>query len=258
MQKPSPDLPRFQQLQYAFAGHIRDPEVAAIPDAIEPRRMKIYSELFFNNVEGMLANNFPVLRSLLSEPDWLALIRAFFVNHHCKTPYFLELGQELMAFMEAHPALHPEGMPFLLELMHYEWVELALDISQETLPLNDVDANGDLLSAHPVQSPLAWLLSYQYPVHQISRDFQPQEPTATPSFLLVYRNREDRVKFMEVNPVTGRLLYLLSEDEQLSGLAALEQIAAEMQHPSPEVVIQGGLQTLEQLRSAGIVLGTRI
>ncbi len=257
MQKPSPDLPRFQQLQYAFAGHIRDPEAVEIPAAIEPRRMKIYSELFFNNVEGMLSNNFPVFRSLLSEQDWLALIRGFFATHQCRTPYFLELGQELMTYLETHPHAHPANMPFLLELLHYEWVELALDISQESLPLSHVDANGDLLSGHPVQSPLAWLLSYQFPVHQISPDFQPQAPSTTPAFLLVYRNREDRVKFMEVNPVTGRLLYLLSEDEQLTGLQALEQIAGEMQHPDPEIVVQGGLQTLEQLRSSGIVLGTQ-
>ncbi|MFW1677490.1 DNA-binding domain-containing protein [Pontibacter sp. JAM-7] len=257
MQKQSLELPKFQQLQYAFAGHIRDPEGQPIPEDIEPRRMKIYSDLFFNNVEGMLSNNFPVLRSLLCQQDWLALVRAFFIRHQCSTPYFLELGQEFMAFLQANPEVHPHEMPFLLELMHYEWVELALEVSQETLPVADVEANGDLFEGHPVQSPLAWLLSYQFPVHRISQGVQPQHPEATPVFLLVYRNREDRVKFMEVNSVTGRLLYLLSEDVTLTGQLALQQIAAEMQHPNPDVVINGGLQTLEHLRSVGIMLGTR-
>ncbi len=112
--------------------------------------------------------------------------------------------------------------------------------------------------AHPVQSPLAWLLSYQFPVHCIRPDYQPEEAPEQPTFLIAYRNREDEVNFMEVNSVTGRLLYLLSEDTAMTGEQALAQIAAEMQHPNPEQVIAGGLETMEHLRSKGIILGTQL
>jgi hypothetical protein len=103
---------------------------------------------------------------------------------------------------------------------------------------------------------LAWLLSYQFPVHCIRPDYQPEVPSETPTFLIAYRDREDEVNFMEVNSVTGRLLYLLSEDASMSGETALKQIAEEMQHPDPEQVIQGGLNTMEHLRAKGIILGT--
>ena len=80
----------------------------------------------------------------------------------------------------------------------------------------------------------------------------------TPTYLVVYRNRNDDVKFMELNPVTARLINLLEEDDTLTGLAAIEQIIEEMNHPNPHVVIKGGHDALLELQSHGILLGTRL
>lgn len=255
MHKPLPELPKFQQLQYAFAAHIRNPDKNDRPSDIEDRRMAIYRDLFFNNVEGFLAGNFPVFKQLCSEDYWLEMARDFFDNHHCHTPYFLEIGQEFLAYIANERVADERDPVFMQELLHYEWVELALDASEVTLTVDSIDPNGDLLEGHPVQSPLAWLLSYQFPVHCIRPDFQPEVAPETPTFLIAYRNRDDEVNFMEVNSVSGRLLYLLSEDATLSGEAALKQIAEEMGHPDTEQVIQGGLQTMEHLRAKGILLG---
>ena len=48
------ELPEFQQKQYAFAAHIRDPENNPAPSGVEDRRMAIYRELFFNNLHNRL------------------------------------------------------------------------------------------------------------------------------------------------------------------------------------------------------------
>nr|WP_315982701.1 hypothetical protein [Aliamphritea spongicola] len=97
---------------------------------------------------------------------------------------------------------------------------------------------------------------YEYPVHHISESFIPEAKSEAPTCLVVYRNNQDQVKFMEINPLTARLLHLLAEDTDLSGRDALLQIAAEMAHPDPEVIVQGGLSILEQLRQSEIILGT--
>lgn len=258
MHKPLPEVTDFQKLQYQFAAHIRNPDRHPKPEGVEDRRMGIYRDLFFNNVEGFLSGNFPVLKQISTESYWLTLVRSFFDEHHCHTPYFLEIGEEFIEYVNNERAPEPEDPAFLQELIHYEWVELALDASEVELPLEGVSVNGDLLKQHPVQSPLAWLLSYQYPVHCIRSDYLPDTAPDNPTFLIAYRNREYDVNFMEVNPVTGRLLYLLSEDESLSGEAALMQIAQEMNHPDTKQVIEGGAKTLEHLRSKGIILGTKI
>ncbi|MGB0466708.1 MAG: DNA-binding domain-containing protein [Pontibacterium sp.] len=251
-----PDSNDFQALQYRFAAHIRHPEKHAKPAGIEERRMNIYRELFYNNIEGFLAGNFPVFKSLCSDDYWHRTVRDFFDRHRSHTPYFLEIGEQFIAYVNGERLPDKDDQPFMKELLHYEWVELALDASELELSLENVDENGDFLTGHPVQSPLAWSLAYQYPVHCIRPDFLPQEAGEQPTYLMAYRDRKDEVQFMETNPVTARLLYLLSESPDLTGRAVLQQIADEMQHPAPEQVVAGGLQTLEQLRVNGVILGT--
>jgi hypothetical protein len=109
----------------------------------------------------------------------------------------------------------------------------------------------------PALSPLSWLLAYSYPVHRIGPEFRPQSPGDEPTQIVVYRNLEDKVGFMLVNPVTARLITLISEQPQATGAELLDQIARELSHPRPEVVREGGLKTLCDLRAVDIVLGTR-
>ena len=248
----------FTQLQYQFAAHIRNPEQNLKPEGVEDRRMAIYRELFFSNIEGFVAGGFPVLKSITAESDWLQLVRNFFDQYRCQTPYFLEIAGEFVTWISNQRPVETGDYPFLQELVHYEWVELALDTSEASLTDVEVDAQGDLLKGHPLQSPLAWSLMYQFPVHRISRDNLPEAASEQATFLVVYRNAEDRVKFMEINQLTARLLYLLSQDQDLTGEQALQQIANEMQHPQPQQIIEGGLSLLEQLREKQIILGTAI
>jgi hypothetical protein len=257
MTAPLHNQDSFQALQFGFAAHIRNPERHPLPQDVDDRRMQVYRELFYNNVEGFLRGNFPVFRTLCSDTYWHRTVRRFFDEYRCHTPYFLEIGREFIDYVNTVRVADDEDQPFMKELLHYEWVELALDTAEERLPLEGVDPNGDLLAGHPVQSPLAWSLAYQFPVHCICDEYQPQEPGSQPTYLIAYRNREDSVQFMEINPVTARLLYLLSESPQLSGSEALRQIAAEMNHPAEDQVIAGGLQTLEHLRAKGVILGTQ-
>ena len=120
-----------------------------------------------------------------------------------------------------------------------------------------VDTQGDLLEEIPVLSPLAWPLSYRYPVHLIKPDFQPKEPPADASHILVYRNRQDDVKFMKLNDVSRLLLEMMREDPAVTGRALLKQVAIAIAHPDPERVVAGGADLLNDLRSRDVVLGTR-
>jgi len=250
------ELPDFKKQQYAFTAHIRDPENNPLPDGVEDRRMAIYRDLLFNNVNSFLEGSFPVTRSLYRDEAWLKLARKFFAQHQSSTPYFLEIPQEFLTFLENEYQPTHEDPPWLQELAHYEWVEIALMVSDEETDLSEVDHSGDLLKGTPIVSQLAWSLTYQWPVHQLSPDFRPDEPPEQPTFLIVYRDSDDEVQFIEANPVTARLMQLMQENENNSGQDLLEQIADELNHPNREIVIQGGHQTLVRLHKAGIILGT--
>lgn len=240
-----------------FAGHIRDPEHAPPPADVEDRRMAIYRDLFFNNVSSLLESSFPVLRRLLADAQWKELVRDFLIRHRCHTPLFLEISQEFLDYLGNEREPVPSDPPFLLELAHYEWVELALGVSDDEAHPGLADPNGDLLGGLPVVSPLAWNLTYRFPVHRITPDHQPQAPGAQPTHLVVYRNRRDQIEFLEINAVTQRLLQLLKERPDQTGRDLLQVIAEELQHPNADQVIAAGADLLRDLRARDLILGTR-
>lgn len=246
----------FRARQYAFAAHLRDPQRHAI-DGIEDRRLKIYRELFYNNVEDCLSSAFPVLRRISDDAVWHARVRDFYARHRSTAPQFHRVPEEFLRYLEDERGEHPDDPPFLRELAHYEWVELELSIAPLEITPELADPNGDPLEAAPVLSPLAWTLGYTFPVQRIGPDFQPQQPAAQPTWLIVNRDRQDRVRFLEVNAVTARLTALIEAQPQASGRALLLEIAAELQHPQPEAVIAEGARIFAQLRGRDILLGTR-
>jgi hypothetical protein len=231
-----PKIPSFIDTQYQFSAFLRDPDNQPMPDNIEPRRMAIYRELFYNNIEGFISNGFPVLRQITSDDAWHSMIRDFMMRHHCKTPLFHEIGREFMAYLK-NDRDNANDPIFIQELAHYEWVELALSVLDNEVEPSYVNSNQDILDVSFKTSPLAWPLVYNYPVHKIGPDFKPKEESNSTFHLLVYRNKEDNITFLELNPVSARLINLLNEG--LTGQMAGEKITAELRHPNPQVVING-------------------
>lgn len=247
----------FKDIQYRFTQHMRDPDHAPAPEDVEDRRVEIYRGLLYRNVEGFMANSFPVLRKITPDEDWHRMLRDYFKNHLARTPLFPKMPQEFLQYLE-HERDNSEDPPYLFELAHYEYAETAVAIDNRELSWKNIDESGDLLENVPVLSPLAWPLSYRYPVHRISKDYLPQEVPAQPTYIVVYRDRDDKVGFAELNPVSARLLELIQQDKDITGRTLLETIAKELNHPDPEVVINGGLEIMQDLLAKDILLGTLI
>ena len=217
--------------------------------------MQIYNELLFNNVESFMSNGFPVLHAITPADKWQRMIRQYFETHHATTPLFPEMTREFLKYLEHEREAEADDFPFMQELAHYEWVELALSISDIEIEFDNIDQNADLLEGKPVLSPLAWPLSYQYPVHKIGPDFLPDKPAEQPTYIIVYRDSEDKVHFLEINPVTAYLLQSIQEGSEQTSREMLEAIASQLNHPQPEVVIDGGLQILQDLKQRNVILG---
>jgi len=243
----------FMRTQYAFAAHIRNPEIHPRPNDVEARRMKIYNELFYNNIEDFMSSSYPVLRQIHDDASWHRLIRHYFQHHRAKTPLFPEMPREFLTYLQNEYQPGAGDFPFMLELAHYEWAELALSLSEQEADWTASHANTDILNGLPQLSPLAWPLSYHWPVHRIGPDYLPDSPPASMTYLLLYRDKQDDVHFMELNPVTARLLQLMTEQSLHSTEAMLRQIAEELAHPEPEVVIQGGMTILHDLLQRHVI-----
>lgn len=251
------ESPDFRDIQYAFARHIRDPENNPAPIDTEDRRLAIYRDLFFNNLLSLLSQTFPVLKKLHDPEKWRALVRQFMVQHEAQSPYFLEVPQEFVAFLENTYEPRDDDFPFLLELAHYEWVELALSVSDEANDLTGIKVDGDLLAGIPVRSKLAWTFAYHFPVHRISEDYKPDAAPEEPTFLAICRKANDDMDFMELNPVTARLLEMMEANDSDTGRELLTKLAAEIQYPDPEALVQHGLSAMQQMLEAEILLGVK-
>lgn len=249
-------LPEFQRQQFEFTAHIRDPEKMPAPDGIEDRRMGVYRELFFNNVNGFLESSFPVLRSHYDEAGWQRLARAFFSTHRSHSPYFVDISQEFVLYLQGEHQPGADDPPYLFDLAHFEWAEVALMVDQDEPDWERIDPHGDMKSCPPVLSPSAFCLAYAWPVHEISASYQPEEQPEHPSFIIIYRDKEDEVQYFAADPVTARIMELLQDDTPRTGNALLRQLAEEMQHPDIEDAMHTGYSILLKLHHAGIIVGT--
>lgn len=251
------DKPRsFSEIQYDFTGHIRDPENQPAPADIEDRRMEIYRGLLYRNVESFIAKSYPVLRKITPDERWHGMIRHYFKNHQAHTPLFPKMPQEFLRYLENERGEQPGDFPFLKELAHYEWVELGLALDSRDIDMEGIDVKGDLLEGVPQLNPLVWPLCYRFPVHRIGPEYLPEAAPEQPTYLMVYRDNNDKVGFMEMNPVAARLVELLQAKTGASGKELLANIAGELNHPDPDVVINGGKAIMEEMRNRDIILGT--
>lgn len=250
----APDATR--ATQYAFAAHIRDPRHAPAPAGVEPRRMAIYTELFFNNVSSLLAANFPVIRRLHDDAAWDARVRAFYRDHRAHTPLFTEIAREFIRHLEARADIGAGDPPFLVELAHYEWCELALSLDEADADAVGCDRAGDVLAGVPVLSPLARVLAYRWPVHRIGPDFVPQEPAPQPVLLLLVRDRDDEVRFVEIDALTAMLIERLGANRGRSGTGCIDDLLAELGRDGDEALRASGAAILRHLRERDVILGT--
>jgi len=227
-----------REQQFMLARHLRDPVRHAPPPGIEERRLKVYRELFYGAIEGLLASSFPVLSQTLGEQRWHARVRDFYANYRSQTPLFTEIAEAFIDYLQGIEV----DAPWQLELAHYEWVEARLYLSDAEDPPHD--PQGDLLQGEPLLSCTARVLAYRWPVERIGPDYQPEQPPEQPTLLLVYRDADLQVRFARLAPMAYRLLAEVSG----SGRERLRRSGGDQTE---------GLAMLESLRAQGVVIGTR-
>ncbi len=246
-----PDNLNFKDRQIQFAAHIRDPHINPKPDGIDDTRMAVYRQLFFNSINGLLKQTFPVLSSLLFAEKWQTLVRDFYQVQHNKTPYFTEIPGEFMQFLQSLKIDNKH--PFIAELAHYEWLELSVEKdSHQVYYQTDLTAT-DLMSYQPIVSPLLRLHVYNYPVHKISRGFQPTEASDQPHYLVVWRNQNDDVRFAALSAFAAALLSTLQSGQNLTGQQALKSLYQTGTGLDEQVFLQSGQQQLTKWYQQGII-----
>ncbi|MBF0264670.1 MAG: putative DNA-binding domain-containing protein [Gammaproteobacteria bacterium] len=244
----------FKACQYSFANYIRNPESVELNNFkdIEPRRMKIYAELFYNNIESFISNNFPVFKSITKDDIWDQLIRSFMKIHKCQTPIFTEIAKEFIQFIQSEQFqaldLSTKIYDFSLELLWYEYIELILSIDKDSIEWPLFDSNFEsyenIISNKPQVSPLSQLCQFSYPVHKICTDFIPDETQKEDCFILIYRDREHQINFIQMSVMSNYLFQKIADNENQTTKQILNNLCDEMNYEDKSSFIDAGLGLL--------------
>ncbi|SMQ22561.1 hypothetical protein SAMN04488483_0404 [Pseudomonas helmanticensis] len=241
------------QQQQALTRYLRDPDNQSPPAGMNMARVNVYRDLLLNNVSALLSPTFPVLIRIIGAARWQTLVRGFLRDYRAQTPKFAEIAEEFVGFLaSALEILRTGEWPaFVLELAHYEWVEMALQQADaKPLPVGDPE----FLLQRPLQvSALAWPLAYAWPVQLLSPDYQPSIAPPQPTLILVRRTADFSVQFSELSPLAWRLLQRITEFASLTGREQLQGMAEEAGEVGNTSFIDAGLALLQQLQADQVI-----
>lgn len=230
--------------QQEFSLYLRDPKHTRKPHGIPARPAQIYQDLLFNNICGFIDACFPVAKGLFPANHWRSLCRSFFRDWPSHTPYFSSIPEQFVLYIKsAHADLKlPAYIP---DLVHYEWLELDVDTSEDK---KSSSADSRILTLNPSVR----YARYNWPVHRISSAYRPRKPQDT--YLLLHRNADFKVNFLQINEITAQLLDILANGTA-SAEDALKLLAKRLGYANSEALQVHGHVLLADLIKQDIVQG---
>jgi hypothetical protein len=245
--------PGFFKLQRAFTDHLRNPAQVA-PPPLPEGRLAVYRDAVFLNIERFMRDNFPRLAAVLPAATWQGLMRDYIVRHAARTPLFVELLSEFLAYL-ADERRDSSDPLWLRELAHFDWLENAL-----ATDLREME-NGAATLAPPCMThalavnPVHQLVRYVFPVHALNVEYLPSEPPSKPTLLLAFRAPSDEFAVLDLNDAATELFLAIREG--LAPNEALNAIAEAIGHRSPAQLMAFGEQMIRRWYELGLVLGVR-
>ncbi|WBA80814.1 putative DNA-binding domain-containing protein [Endozoicomonas sp. GU-1] len=247
----------FQIVQQQFTEAIRHQTDNPF-EQIKPERFAVYSRLIRNNISNFVSQGFPVLKKLLPEEAFNHLVDRFIADHPASSPYFIDISGEFLAWLNTNPVTDKSHTlpPFLRELAHYEWLEtLLLGNEQDEPPATAIAVFSDCEDAL-IWSVNAVAAAYQYPVHKISRDFQPQTAPEQPTLLIVYR-QENETRFLTVDALAWQLFQTASTlDQPVNHKQLIKQTLQHLTTAERTRVKPYAEQALMSFYQLGLILGS--
>lgn len=209
--------------------------------------MAVYKRLFYDNIDSFCAKSFKSFRAVVDEEYWNSLVRNFIKSHRCETPYFREIPNEFLQFLIDREDID-ERYPYIVELCHFDLVRIELYFAPES-----IGRRGRLLNldSRLRRSPLVRLLSYQWPVHQIDENYSVSKSPTDATWLIAYRDHQNKVEFLVSNPRTFRMLEMLEKPR--TGQDLIDELAQEL-HTSATSLSEQAFKTLKTFVRSGVVV----
>jgi hypothetical protein len=193
---------------------VRDESQSALGASMS--RLLIYRDLARTALEDPLPDCFPITHALLVEAGlWRKCVDAFLASRTIQSSYYRDVNPAFVAWLSSS-AWGQDRWPFLLQLAHFEYIEVEILRWPDELLSNDLKAN-PTVDLHVVFDGAARNLAYTHQVHKASKALP--EPQAGETFLLGYRDSEGDFFYSELSAHASAFLARCLEGESI-GMAA--------------------------------------
>jgi len=239
----------FRQFQFALARHLRDPLGVSAPVGVSLADAAVCTQDIVTHVSEVLAPAFPVTCALLGDEMWEHAVRLFLKDAQPHTPWASSTQRAFVDHVCESPDM-PRLPAWLQDLAHFEWLQNAVNTPPVSWPACDADA--DVMHHAVVLNPTHVEAAYEWPVHGIDTDHQPDDMQST--YVSMLRDKDDTLPVLESSVFRGQLIDLLRDGQ--SGEQAFMVLAMWLSHPEPEAFVREGAEVMAQLQREGVVLGT--
>lgn len=236
-------------IQYCRNG--KDPGIPGITEG----RLPYYRRLILNVVHGTINQAYPITRKGLSEKEWGYMLDRFFNEHDSRSPVLWRLPQEFYHFVSDSGLSEELKMPWLEELLWFEWLEIEVHM----MPDHDhgtLVPHGRLFTDPLVINRESRLIRLEYPLHLYP--VKEAEKMKGRFYVFIYREPESgTVKFINLSVLHAGLLEILLRDVPVSIHAALKILRSSLELPERAVLEDGIEPFLKEMISARAILGFR-
>ena len=177
----------------------------------------VYRDIARTALEDPLPDCFPITHALLEEAGlWDDCVDAFLASRSIQSPYYRDVNPAFVEWL-ATGEWNRERWPFLLQLAHFEYIEVEILRWPDDPPPNNIDkapsADSLVVFAGATRN-----LAYFYQVHKATKE--DPEPEAGETFLLGYRDPEGDFLYSELSAHASAFLARCMDGESVGAAAS--------------------------------------
>lgn len=216
-------------------------------------RLHNYRRLIYTIYWEALSDAYPIAKSILKEEQWDKMVDDFISEYACNEPQLFRMPFHLIEFAEQKSFSEVFSIPYLSDLLHFEWIEI------EVHSMKDIEETSALSlksrdDGHLDFNPYLKLIKLDYPIHRLKD--QNIEQLKGDYFLLVYRQKNGTVQYMELNGFTANLIEQLSlYSQDFTFLETLNKVFKGLQSNLRDELNTHAINLCISLEEKGIIRG---
>ena len=201
-----------------------DPAAAGLLAAVPPERLLVYRHLIRRTLHGVLADFLPRTRARRGDDAFAADADAWIAEQGPRSRLLRDLPGEFLAWIAPRWSAASDLPAWLAALARHELIAHDVAAAPASPP---VAARPFTLDARLVFDASARLVRHEFAVHELPDPLGPADvPRREHTALLVYRDREHAVRYLQLSPLAEALLDALLLHDALVE-AAIRRAAAD-------------------------------